>query len=121
MTIVALPAIACGSEPAAGSAHANSATSAMAAIFDARDPRGPREVMPQRLPSCAIGPLLKSLSERDRDSAQCQRRIGRTGRSQFARLIVARPVTVATQFSFAQHIGPLCRKGTSMRRLLRQV
>ena len=58
MTIVALPASACGSEPAAGSAHANSATSATAAVFDARDPRGPREAMPQRLPSCAIGPLL---------------------------------------------------------------
>ena len=50
MTIVALPAIACGSEPAAGSAHANSATSATQAALVARGPEEPREAVPQRLP-----------------------------------------------------------------------
>ena len=55
MTIVALPAIACGSEPAAGSAHANSATSAMQAALVAPGPEEPREAVPQRLPFTCIG------------------------------------------------------------------
>ena len=42
MTIVALPASACGSEPAAGSAHANSATSATQASLRRPRPGGDR-------------------------------------------------------------------------------
>ena len=55
MTIVALPAIACGAEPAAGSAHVKQRDSATQATVVARGPKRPREAMPQRLPSSAIG------------------------------------------------------------------